>query len=66
MNVDTDNPHMRQALWAGPSRLQGVKEKQQHARLRASSSATSMILLQYPQQKFEIIKVFFIHQLMHK
>jgi hypothetical protein len=59
MNVDTDNPQMRQALSAGPGRLQGLEEKQQHARLRASSSATFMILLQCPQQKFENIKVFY-------
>jgi len=58
MNVDTDNPHMRQVLWAGPGRLQRDEEKQ-HARLQASPSATSMILLQCPQQKFEIIKVFY-------
>jgi hypothetical protein len=27
MNVDTDNPHMRQALLAGPGRLREAEEK---------------------------------------
>ena len=50
MNVDTDNPHAPSALgWSRSS----TGETQQHARLRASSSATSMILLQCPQQIFE-------------
>ena len=30
-----------------------VKKNKKHARLQASSSATTMILLQCPQQKFE-------------
>jgi hypothetical protein len=52
MDVDNDNPHTRQA---GPGGLQGVGEEkqQQYEQLRASSSAISINILQWPQQKFE-------------